>query len=92
MYRGFLNRLVADGGEKIIKLETTLLHLEYSRFIKICSDIKGLSLNDALLELAWNQKQTSKRAQDSLKEFIIVAKESGFDLEKTFVGIANLYS
>lgn len=86
--KGLLQRLSKDGGDKIITLNTSFVHYEYTRFIKPCGEIKGLSLNDALLQLEWSQNKVSLKVKEALKEFIIRAKEANFVLEKTFIADA----
>jgi hypothetical protein len=86
--KGLLKRLSKDGGDKIITLNTSFIHYEYTRFIKPCGEIKGLSLNDALLQLDWSQNRVSKKMKEALKEFIIRAKEEKFNLEKTYIADA----
>ena len=49
-------------------------------------DLKGLSLQQALLHMRWYQKPTAAKVNDALKEAIIQAKEEGFDLQKTYIG------
>ena len=50
----FLERLKADGGDKIQEFQFNYLHVDYTRFIPMCDQLKGLSLNDALLQTKWN--------------------------------------
>jgi hypothetical protein len=64
------------------------VHVEYSRFIRPFGEIKGLSLDDALRHLNWDQSKITLRVKEALTEFIIKAKESGFDLQKTFIADA----
>ncbi|KAI8928801.1 hypothetical protein BC831DRAFT_446628 [Entophlyctis helioformis] len=85
---GFLRRLAADGGDKILQLKHSAIHVEYTRFVQVCTDIKGLSLDDALLQLAWHQKPIGKRMRKALSDFILVAKEEGFDLKRTYIAEA----
>ena len=87
----FMDRLRQDGGEKVISLRHTFLHIERQRFLEPIDRIKGLSLNEALLQLAWEQKPIGRRIAGVLKDSIVVAKESGFDLDKTHVAETVVY-
>ncbi|KAJ3268061.1 hypothetical protein HDV01_003502 [Terramyces sp. JEL0728] len=86
--KGFLYRLEKDGGSKILKTFKNFIHIEHTRFIQPLGDIKGLSLDDALLQLSWNQHRISHKLKDTLKEVIVRAKEEGFDLKRTFIADA----
>ena len=46
---------------QILKVHKTFIHIDYTRFIEPCGEIKGLSLNDALLQLEWNSKMISHK-------------------------------
>ncbi|KAJ3252060.1 hypothetical protein HK103_001862 [Boothiomyces macroporosus] len=85
--KGFLYRLEKDGGSKILKTFKNFVHIEHTRFIQPLGDIKGLSLDDALLQLSWNQHRISHKLKETLNEVIVRAKEEGFDLKKTYIGI-----
>ncbi|KAI8892520.1 hypothetical protein BC833DRAFT_611438 [Globomyces pollinis-pini] len=86
--RSLTVRLRADGGQKLLKLNRAFVHTEYTRFIEPCGQIKGLTLNEALLQLDWNKKMITKKMKDAIDEFIIRAKEEGFDLDKTYIAEA----
>nr|KAJ3418158.1 hypothetical protein HK105_000272 [Polyrhizophydium stewartii] len=86
--RGFLERLERDGGSKILQLNRSVLHVEYTRFVEVCNAIKGLTLDEALLQLAWHDKPIGRRMRDMLELFIMQAKEAGFDLKRTYVAEA----
>ncbi|KAH6565850.1 hypothetical protein BASA50_000071 [Batrachochytrium salamandrivorans] len=81
----FLKRLSADGGDKILRLQYSFVHVEYTRFIELCSNLKGLSLNDALLQLAWHQRPITKRMMEAIEACIVHAKEEGYDLNRTYI-------
>lgn len=84
--RDFLTRLRQDGGDRILRVKQTFFHIKHVRFIPICMQLKGLTLNQALLQLSWNSKTSAKKYGRILEESIIAAKESGFDLKKTYIG------
>ncbi|KAJ1344808.1 hypothetical protein BSLG_000323 [Batrachochytrium salamandrivorans] len=46
---------------------------------------KGLSLNDALLQLAWHQRPITKRMMEAIEACIVHAKEEGYDLNRTYI-------
>jgi hypothetical protein len=87
-YPGFIQRLEQDGGPAILKSHHTFFHVDYTRFIQHCGDIKGLQLDDALLQLDWSQKTVVDKVHEALTEAIVMAKESGFDLSKTYIADA----
>eukprot|EP00842_Homolaphlyctis_polyrhiza_P000022 jgi/Hompol1/101/HPOL_004067-RA len=87
LFQGFIDRLIADGGDKVHIVEQDIC-FSFCRFLDVCASIKGLSLNDALLELAWNQRPIGKRMKEALDSFIVLAKEDGFDLKNTYVAEA----
>jgi hypothetical protein len=69
---------------------STLITQEYThltKFIPVCLEVKGLTLNQALLQLSWNRKIISQKFQSALEEFIVIAKEKGYNLDKTYIGI-----
>lgn len=41
---------------QILKVHKTFVHVDYTRFIEPCGEIKGLTLDDALLQLEWSNK------------------------------------
>ncbi|KAJ3353224.1 Nucleoside diphosphate kinase A [Entophlyctis luteolus] len=83
-----LARLRADGGNKISVLRANVLHVLYSRFVPLLSDIRGLSLKDALLTLKWHRKRITRKMVDVMEKAIVKAKEDGLDLDRTFVADA----
>jgi ribosomal protein L22 len=86
--KGLLKRLEQDGGSKIVKTHISFFHFEFTRFVQHCSDIKGLKLDDALLQLDWSQRMVADKVHEALTEAIVYAKESGFDLSKTYIADA----
>lgn len=86
---GLMERLKMDGGPKILKLSRNYIHIDYTRFIEVCGEVKGLSLDEALLQLSWNRKQISTHFKEGLQEFIVKAQEHGLNLEKTYIGISQ---
>jgi hypothetical protein len=86
--KGLLKRLENDGGSAILKTHYTFFHIEYTRFIEPCGDVKGLTLDDALLQLDWNQRKISEKFHEALTEGIVHCKEHGFDLSKTYIADA----
>ncbi|KAJ3189220.1 hypothetical protein HDU85_002845 [Gaertneriomyces sp. JEL0708] len=87
-HQAFLERLRADGGDKIVGFKRNVLHVEHTRFLTLCDQIKGLSLDQALLQLRWHRKPITKKVEAALQEAIVKAKEAGFDLSKTYVADA----
>lgn len=85
---GFMSRLMKDGGDKTLKVFKTYIHLDYTRFIEPCGEIKGLSLDDALLQLEWGKKMISLNVKDALNDAIIKAKKHGFNLSNTYIAEA----
>lgn len=81
-----MQRLVKDGGKKILKLSRNTIHIEYTRFIEPMGEIKGLSLDDALLQL--QTRPIEKTLKDTIVEMIIELKEKKFDLSKTYIAEA----
>ncbi|KAJ3300006.1 hypothetical protein HK104_005260 [Borealophlyctis nickersoniae] len=88
MREGLRDRLIADGGDKLILFRRNYLHVEYTRFITLCDQVKGLTLDQAFLQIKWFRKPITKRMEDALKEAMTQAKEQGFDLTKTYVADA----
>ncbi|KAJ3407888.1 hypothetical protein HDU80_007518 [Chytriomyces hyalinus] len=85
----FLQRLKNDGGDKIITTRSNVLHTMHSRFVPLLNDIRGLSLQDALLTLAWHRKRITSKLSKPLENALVKAKlEGNFDLEKTYVADA----
>ncbi|KAK5665212.1 hypothetical protein QVD99_008057 [Batrachochytrium dendrobatidis] len=82
----YLSRLAADGGNKILRLKHSYIHVDFTRFIELCTNIQGLSLNDALLQLAWHDKPITSHMMKAIECCIVYAKEEGYDLEKTYIG------
>ena len=85
----------------MLKVHKTYIHLDYTRFIEPCGEIKGLSLNDALLQLEWGKKVISLKVRfpditifnfynlkmkEALTDAIIKAKKNGFNLTNTYIG------
>ncbi|KAI9363995.1 hypothetical protein DFJ73DRAFT_810558 [Zopfochytrium polystomum] len=81
----FMERLRADGGDKIVTFSQNILHVDYTRFVSVLTDIRGLSLNDALLQLKWQRKKISLKMEQVLANAIVKAKDEGLDLSKTYV-------
>ncbi|KAI8617484.1 hypothetical protein BC830DRAFT_1113196 [Chytriomyces sp. MP71] len=82
-------RLAADGGDKIITVRSNVLHTMHSRFVPLLSELRGLSLQDALNSLAWHRKRISRKVSDALEQAMVKAKyESNFNLEQTYVADA----
>ncbi|KAI8831561.1 hypothetical protein BC829DRAFT_409507, partial [Chytridium lagenaria] len=86
--QGFLDRLKEDGGEKIITYRQNFLHVEYSRFLPLVSQVKGLTIEEALLQVRWLRKRISRKMEEALSEAIVKAKDSGLDLSKTYIADA----
>ncbi|KAJ1529085.1 hypothetical protein HK405_002278, partial [Cladochytrium tenue] len=84
-YGAFLERLRADGGDKIVRFRQNVLHAHYTRFVPLISQVKGLPLDDAILQLRWLRKNVSARMQKALANAIVKAKDEGLDLSKTYV-------
>jgi hypothetical protein len=59
------------------------------RFDKINEDVKGLSLNEALLALKWHQSPSGDHYLTILQESIIKAKEAGLDLKHTYIAYSS---
>jgi hypothetical protein len=66
-----------------------ILHLEHTRLLPLCHSIKGLDLNSALAELKWDRRPIASFMTNALAEAIVKAKESGYDLKKTYVADAH---
>ena len=66
--------------------QRNVLHVDASRFNTLCDSIKGLVLEKAFLELKWHRKGVNPLLYEALAEALVKAKESGFDLQKTYVG------
>ncbi|KAJ3041048.1 hypothetical protein HDV00_009948 [Rhizophlyctis rosea] len=81
----FLERLRADGGDKIIVLKRHYLHTNHTRFARLTNETKGLTLQQAFLQIKYLRARIVERMKDALNEGIIQAKEAGFDLNKTYV-------
>ncbi|KAJ3185003.1 hypothetical protein HDU87_002569 [Geranomyces variabilis] len=86
--KAFLARLQKDGGPRIVTFRRNVLHTEYARFLTLCDQVKGLSLDQALLQIKWLRKPITKKMEDAISEAIVKAKEAGFDLGKTYVADA----
>ncbi|KAI8812278.1 hypothetical protein BJ742DRAFT_768357 [Cladochytrium replicatum] len=89
-FANFLKRLIHEGGDKIVLFSSHFLHVEYTRFITLCDQVKGLSLEKALLQLRWHQKPITKKFESALRKAIVKAKEDGLVLSKTY--IADVYT
>ncbi|KAI9101938.1 hypothetical protein DFS34DRAFT_612052 [Phlyctochytrium arcticum] len=87
--KAFIERLRADGGDKIVTFQRNFLHTEYTRFLALCDQVKGLTIDQALLQIRWLRKPISRKMEAGLKDAIVKAKEEGFDLSKTY--IADVY-
>lgn len=88
-YRAFIKRLKADGGPKIVKFNQNVVHVEYTRFITLCDQVKGLALSDAIQALKFHRKPITRKFSPVLYNALVKAKDSGLDLSKTF--IADVY-
>ncbi|KAJ3115112.1 hypothetical protein HDU96_001171 [Phlyctochytrium bullatum] len=87
--KGFLERLKADGGDKISVVEYSFLHTDYTRFVPVFAQIRGLTLDEALMQLRWLRKPIARKAEEALAEAIVVAKDrDGLDLSKTYIADA----
>lgn len=62
------------------------LHVEYTRFITLCDQVKGLSLDSALLQLRWHRKPITDKFLMALEEAMVKAHKNGLDLSKTYIG------
>lgn len=60
-FKAFVERLKNDGGDKIIFFRKNFIHVEYTRFIALCDQVKGLTLDQALQQIQWNQKPITKK-------------------------------
>ena len=84
-YKKFLTRL-AEPSEKISIHHTNHLHIEYTRFIKLIDQVKGLHVDDALLQLSWHRKPITQKFMQSLESVLIKAKNEGLCLSKLYIG------
>lgn len=71
---------------QIVTLSRNYLHTLHTRFNFVGDQVKGLSLEQALLQLKWTRKEVSKKLRNALEEAIVMAREQGFNLSKTYVG------
>lgn len=83
-YTGFIKR-ISQNDYKTYKTSHSHVHIDYTRFIEVCGQVKGLKLNDVLLQLETNNKQIKNHFKTSVQESIVKLKETGFDLEKTYL-------
>ncbi|KAJ3412785.1 hypothetical protein HDV05_000252 [Chytridiales sp. JEL 0842] len=81
----FLERLKRDGGDKIITFKRNYIHVEHTRFIPLLSQIRGLPLDQALLQIKWLRKKISLKLEEAMEGAIVKAKESGLELSKTYI-------
>jgi hypothetical protein len=86
----FMEKLRQDGGDKIYEYETHVLHIKPERFYPVFEAVKGLRLDDALLQLRWHQKTVGLKYQSILEELIVVAKEMDYDLNKTYIAHSRI--
>jgi hypothetical protein len=63
-----------------------LLHIKPERLFPILEAVKGLSLDEALLQMKWYQKPVGDAFTTVLKESIVKLKEEGYNLSKTYIG------
>lgn len=84
----FISRISSHG--PILNFTRSVLHVSSSRFSKISDELKGLTLDKAFLQLRWNRRNVDDILNSFLTECLVKAKESGFDLDKTY--IADLYA
>ena len=69
-YTGFLKRITASNA-KTAKFSRNYIHLEYTRFIEICGQVKGLRLDDALLQLETNNKRIKTHFKEGTQGCLI---------------------
>ncbi|ORY37049.1 hypothetical protein BCR33DRAFT_721690 [Rhizoclosmatium globosum] len=86
-------RLTADPSAgpnaKVSTFRVNVLHMHYSRFVPLLSDLRGLSLADAFNQLRWLRKRVSSKVTAELEKALVKAKEvDGLDLNKTYVADA----
>jgi hypothetical protein len=86
-YSQMMERLKADGGDRVLEGEFNILHFKHSALQPVLNEIQGLSLKDALLQLRWHQNPVGKKVLQLVHEVIYHAGASGYDLDKTFIGI-----
>lgn len=67
-------------------MKYNVLHIRPARFFKLLEEIKGLTLDEALIQLRFHRDLVGSRYLGLLTESIIKAKEAGFDLAKTYIG------
>lgn len=77
--------------KKILEFRSNVLHMDPSRLYHLCNDVKGLSLSQALRQAKWHAGNPGLRLMEALSESVVKAKESGFDLSKTFVGVFHCH-
>lgn len=84
----FIARISSQG--PIMSFKRTVLHVSSSRFTGLSNELKGLTLDKAFLQLKWNRRNIDEVMNSTLTECLVKAKESGFNLDKTY--IADVYA
>ncbi|KAJ3005143.1 hypothetical protein HKX48_000846, partial [Thoreauomyces humboldtii] len=87
-YRAFLTRLIASGGDKIVTFRRNVLHTDHTRFLTLCDQVKGLTVDQALLQIRWERKPVTGKMVDAIEEALVKAKEEGLDLTRTYIADA----
>lgn len=84
--REFIEKLNNENeNSKLVHFSFNVFHIKPRRLYKQMDDIKGLSLRDAFLQIAWNKGEVSELIRKNLVNALIKAKLSGMDLNKTYV-------
>ncbi|TPX34737.1 hypothetical protein SmJEL517_g02712 [Synchytrium microbalum] len=81
----FMARLRHDGGDKIVRIKSLLLHVDTTRLVPFADAIKGLTLDQALLQLRWFQKPAARRFEEKLVEAAVQLGDDGWKLPSTYV-------
>lgn len=89
-YTGFMDRLVKDGGDKIVATTYPFVHIDHTRFIPLCSALKGLSLTEAYKHLQGERRRVSSELGKAIDDAASAAHAVGLDLKSTY--IADAYS
>ena len=84
----FISRISSQG--PIMNFKRNVLHICPSRFTRLCDDLKGLTLDKAFLQIKWNRRNIDSVMNETLTECLVKAKESGFNLDSTY--IADVYA
>ncbi|KAI8826841.1 uncharacterized protein EV422DRAFT_511621 [Fimicolochytrium jonesii] len=86
--RAFIDRLISDGGDKIVTFRKNILHTEYTRFLTLCDQIKGQPVDSALLQMRWLRKPVTRKMEAAVGEAIVKGKEEGLELGRTYIADA----